>query len=111
MSRTPYFRPYLTDFVRPLFALFALMSVACAGTVTPPDSTPVYADDIGQGLEPVDVEHQSTNRPEPETLSENTVKSEAAPPPAESTTSAAPAAEEAAAETPATSTTSPEPTP
>lgn len=61
-----------TDFVGALPRLLVtttiacLGTLACAGTVTPPDSTPVYADDIAAGVTPVEVEHQSTNRPDPE---------------------------------------------
>lgn len=113
MSSKSSFRLLLTDFVRPLLALFALTAVACAGTVTPPDSTPVYADDIGQGVLPVDVEHQSTNRPEPEMVRAEREKSDAAPPQEDEKNASpdAPDAEKPPAEAPSVTSPSPEPAP
>ncbi len=58
----------LSDFTRAFSGLLVATTVACAGTVTPPDATPVYADEIAPGVEPIDVEHQSTNRPDPEVV-------------------------------------------
>lgn len=77
----------LTAFARPVCALVAAATIGCTGTVSPPDSTPVYAEDVGQGVEPVDVEHQSTTRPDPEKVSTGEEKADA------------PAPEEAPAET------------
>ncbi len=50
---------------RTLLALALATTFGCAGTVTPPDSTPVYAEEIAPGAEPVEVDMLSTNDPEP----------------------------------------------
>lgn len=67
----------LSDFTLGLALLLSATAVSCAGTVTPPDSTPVYAENVGVGVERVEVEHQSTNRPTPEKMS--TEKEETTP--------------------------------
>lgn len=73
----------LSDFTLALAALLLATAVSCAGTVTPPDSTPVYADSIGDGVKRVEIEHQSTNRPTPEKVSPG--KEATAPPDPEAT--------------------------
>lgn len=49
---------------RILLGVAVMTTSACAGSVTPPESTPVYADEIAPGIEPVAVERTSVNRPE-----------------------------------------------
>lgn len=91
--------PSLAEFARALCGFFVASSigllgtVACAGTVTPPDSTPVYADEIPSGIEPVQVEHQSTARPNPQTVSTDSSRAVTPPHPAagEPTARSAPA--------------------
>jgi predicted outer membrane protein len=43
--------------------------VACANGATPPDSTPVYAEQVAPGVAPISVERLSVNRPEAEAIS------------------------------------------
>lgn len=83
-----------SDFARILSAVLIASAVSCAGTVTQPDATPVYAEEIAEGVERVEVEHLSTNRPEPENVS----ASENAPaaPEQEAETAPVPARENAA---------------
>lgn len=61
--------------------LASFFFLACAGTVTPPDSTPVYADNATHGIEPIEVEQSSINSPEVKTLktSEPSSKAEGVP--------------------------------
>lgn len=56
--------PAINRFHLGSWGLAPLLCLACAGTVTPPDTTPVYADDATQGVEPIPVEHASVNDPE-----------------------------------------------
>jgi len=46
------------------WGLTSLLCLACAATVTPPDTTPVYAEDATKGIEPIPVEYASVNDPE-----------------------------------------------
>jgi len=53
-----------------LLVLIASGTAACASRATPPDSTPVYADNIAPGVAPISVERLSVNRPEVEKIAE-----------------------------------------
>lgn len=58
-----------SDFSRVLPVLLVGAALGCTPTATPPESTPVYAEEVAPGVEPVPVERQSVNRPEAQPVS------------------------------------------
>lgn len=51
-----------------LLALVFSGALACTNSATPPDSTPVYAEEVAPGVAPIGVERLSVNRPEAGTI-------------------------------------------